>query len=232
MTREFLEHGVAPERIRRIPNGVDTTVFRPAAAAERLRLRRELGLPDVPIAVYTGRLVTYKGLPTLLRAWREVPGALLVLVGEGGADVHACERALRETASAPGMQGRVRFAGAVERVEEWLRAADLFVFPTENEAFGLSLVEAMACGLPCVTTRVGGLRDFVIDGVNAHAVPPADDAALASAIASLLGDTGRRAALGQAARRTVEERFSLAVVAGAYAALMDELCETASGRHA
>ena len=227
MTREFLEQGVAPERVRRIPNGVDTAVFRPAAAGERSSLRRKLGLPDAPIAVYTGRLVTYKGLPALLRAWREVPGALLVLVGEGGADVHACERELRESANAPGLQGRVRFAGAAQRVEEWLRAADVFVFPTENEAFGLSLVEAMACGLPCVTTRVGGLRDFVIDGVNAHVVPPGDDAALAAALAGLLGDAGRGAALGQAARRTVEERFSLAVVAGAYAALMDELCEPA-----
>jgi glycosyltransferase involved in cell wall biosynthesis len=232
MTREFVDHGVAPERVRRIPNCVDTAVFRPAAAGERLRLRRELGLPDVPIAVYTGRLVTYKGLPSLLRAWREVPGALLVLVGEGGADVHACERALRESASAPGMHGRVRFVGAAQRVEEWLRAADVFVFPTENEAFGLSLAEAMACGLPCVTTRVGGLRDFVIDGVNAVAVPPGDDAALAAAIANLLADAGRRSALGQAARRTAEERFSLALVAGAYAALVDELCETVVGRTA
>jgi glycosyltransferase involved in cell wall biosynthesis len=90
----------------------------------------------------------------------------------------------------------------------------------------------MACGLPCVTTRVGGLRDFVIDGVNAVAVPPGDDAALAAAIANLLADAGRRAALGQAARRTAEERFSLALVAGAYAALVDELCETAVGRTA
>jgi glycosyltransferase involved in cell wall biosynthesis len=130
------------------------------------------------------------------------------------------------------MQGRVRFVGAAQRVEEWLRAADVFVFPTENEAFGLSLAEAMACGLPCVTTRVGGLRDFVIDGVNAHAVPPGDDAALAAAIANLLADAGRRAALGQAARRTAEERFSLALVADAYAALVDELCETAIGRPA
>jgi glycosyltransferase involved in cell wall biosynthesis len=146
--------------------------------------------------------------------------------------VHACERALRETASESGLQGRVRFAGATQRVEDWLRAADVFVFPTENEAFGLSLAEAMACGLPCVTTRVGGLRDFVIDGVNAHAVPPGDDAALAAAIVDLLGDAGRRAALGRAARRTAEERFSLAVVAGAYAALVDEVCQTDFGQPA
>jgi glycosyltransferase involved in cell wall biosynthesis len=232
MRREFIEHGVPPERVRRIPNGVDTTVFRPASPDERSRLRGRLGLHDGPVAVYTGRLVTYKGLPSLLRAWRSVPDAALVLVGEGGADLHACERELREFAAAHGMQGRVRFAGVVERVEEWLRAADLFVFPTENEAFGLSLVEAMACALPCVTTRVGGLRDFVADGVNALVVPPADDDALGAAVASLIGDAGRRAVLGQAARRTAEERFSLPVVAGAYAALVDELCEARMRRPA
>ena len=224
MAREYLDHGVPSHRVRRIPNGVDTDMFRPASPAERNILRRHLGLPAGPVAVYTGRLVTYKGLPNLLRAWRSVPDGVLVLVGEGGADVHACEDELREFVHAHALRERVRFAGPVERVDEWLRAADLFVFPTENEAFGLALVEAMACALPCVTTRVGGLRDFVVDGENAMAVPPGEDAALAAAISTLIGDTTRREALGRAARQTVLERFSMAAVAGSYAALIDDLC--------
>jgi glycosyltransferase involved in cell wall biosynthesis len=224
MAREFLDQGVPAARVYRIPNGVDTGVFRPATPDERTGLRRRLDLPDLPVAIYTGRLVTYKGLPSLLRAWRGVPGAVLVLVGEGGADVHSCESVLRAFVDAHGMRERVRFAGPSAHVEEWLRAADLFVFPTENEAFGLSLVEAMACALPSVTTRVGGLRDFVVDGGNATVVPPGDDAALADAISALLADGGRRAALGTAARRTAVERFSLPVVARRYAALLDGLC--------
>jgi glycosyltransferase involved in cell wall biosynthesis len=198
-------------------------VFRPASAEERSVLRRKLGLPSAPVAVYTGRLVSYKGLPSLLRAWRNVPSACLVLVGEGGGDLHACEQELREFVAAEGLQARVRFAGPVERVDDWLRAADLYVFPTEDEAFGLALVEAMACGLPCVTTRIGGLRDFVVDEVNAVAVPTRDEVALAAACGSLLASEGRRATLGAAARRTAVERFGLAAVVGAYASLLDEL---------
>lgn len=225
MAREFLDHGIPEARVYRIPNGVDTAVFRPATADERTSLRRRLNLPAAPIAVYTGRLVTYKGLPSLLRAWQTVPGAALVLVGEGGADVHSCETELREFVEAHAMRERVRFAGPTARVDEWLRAADLFVFPTENEAFGLSLVEAMACALPSVTTRVGGLRDFVVDGENALVVPPGDAEALAHAISALLADADRRTTLGRAARRTAEERFSLPAVAQSYASLVDRLCE-------
>jgi glycosyltransferase involved in cell wall biosynthesis len=227
MAREFVDHGVPAARVFRIPNGVDTAVFRPATPDERTNLRRRLNLPAAPIAVYTGRLVTYKGLPSLLRAWRAVPGAALVLVGEGGADVHSCETELREFVDAHAMRERVRFTGPTARVEEWLRAADLFVFPTEDEAFGLSLVEAMACALPCVTTQVGGLRDFVDDGENALAVPPGDDAALVTAISILVGDSARRESLGRAARQTALKRFSMAAVAGSYAALIDELCAPA-----
>ncbi|HKY00729.1 MAG TPA: glycosyltransferase family 4 protein [Steroidobacteraceae bacterium] len=223
MAREFLENGVPAARIRKIPNGVDTDVFRPASPEERSSLRRKLGLPPAPVAVYTGRLVTYKGLPSLLRAWRNVPDACLVLVGEGGGDLRSCERELREFVTAHGLQARVRFAGPVEQVDDWLRAADLYVFPTEDEAFGLALVEAMACALPCVTTRVGGLRDFVVDGVNAVAVPPGDEAALAAACGTLIADEKQRAALGAAARRTAVERFGLASITAAYGALLDEL---------
>ena len=223
MAREFLDNGVPAARIRRIPNGVDTDIFRPASLEERSTLRRKLGLPPVPVAVYTGRLVTYKGLRSLLRAWREVPDGCLVLVGEGSGDLHSCERELREFVAAEGLQARVRFAGPVEQVDDWLRAADLYVFPTEDEAFGLALVEAMACALPCVTTRVGGLKDFVVDGVNAVAVPPGDETALAAACGALIGNEHQRAALGTAARRTAVERFGLAAVTAAYAALFDEL---------
>jgi len=84
MAKEFLDHGIPADRVHRIPNGVDTAVFRPATPDERARIRQHLGLGSRPVAVYTGRLVSYKGLPSLLRAWRSVADAVLVLVGEGG----------------------------------------------------------------------------------------------------------------------------------------------------
>jgi glycosyltransferase involved in cell wall biosynthesis len=123
----------------------------------------------------------------------------------------------------------VCFTGAVDRVEDWLRAADLFVFPTENEAFGLSLVEAMACGLPAVTTKVGGLGDYVADGINARVIEPGDVHGLVAAIEALLDDPVLAANLGRAARETVCRRFGLDAVAGRYEQLLSGLRETEAG---
>jgi glycosyltransferase involved in cell wall biosynthesis len=205
---------------------VDIDRFQPPAASQRLQLREELGLPAGPVLVYTGRLVSYKGLPLLLEAWRDLCGrrpGTLVLVGEGGADIHHCEAELKAYAATHGIAGRVRFAGAVTRVEDWLRAADLFVFPTENEAFGLSLVEAMACGLPAVTTAAGGIADYAAHGENAWVIEAGDRVALIAAIERLLDDRALASRLGQAARATVRERFAGDAIAGQYERLLTEL---------
>jgi glycosyltransferase involved in cell wall biosynthesis len=224
--RELLAQSVPRERIHRIANGVDTERFQPASEAQRLQLRHALGLPSGPVLVYTGRLVSYKGLPLLLEAWREICGrrsGTLVLVGEGGGDIHNCEAQLRAYAATHGMSERVWFARAVMRVEDWLRAADLFVFPTENEAFGLSLVEAMACGLPAVTTGVGGIGDYAAHGVNTWIVEPGDRVAMIAAIERLLDDRELRSRLGQAAFETVRERYGGDAIAGQYDRLLTEL---------
>jgi glycosyltransferase involved in cell wall biosynthesis len=225
-TQELIAHGVPAGSIQQIGNAVDTDAFRTSTPDERAELRRRLDLPSGLIVVYTGRLVTYKGLLTLLAAWRNVQAtsvdATLVLIGEGGADIHACEDALRDYVTAHGLGESVRFTGAVSNVQDWLRAADAFVFPTENEAFGLSLVEAMACGLPSVTTMVGGIADYVVDDINAMAVPPGEPDALATALREMLHDAVRRQRLGAAARRTAVQHFSVAAVTDAYASLLTE----------
>jgi glycosyltransferase involved in cell wall biosynthesis len=192
-----------------------------------LALRRQLSLPAGPVVIYTGRLVRYKGLPELLEAWRviasERPEACLVLVGEGGGDQQACERQLRQEVAAHGLTASVRFTGAVDNVEDWLRAADIFVFPTHDEAFGLSLVEAMACGLAVVSTRVGGLADIVRDGENAVAVPPASAARLAEALGVLMYDPAYRQRLGSAAREHARTHHDVDVVCDTYRKLLSDL---------
>jgi glycosyltransferase involved in cell wall biosynthesis len=224
--RELVAGGVEPDRIRRIGNGVDTARFRPVSAPERTAIRRALGFgADEALVTYTGRLVSYKGLPLLLRVWREIVAELadarLVLVGEGGGDIQNCEAELRDFVAANGMQDRVVFTGAVGNVHELLQASDVFVFPTENEAFGLSLVEAMACGLPCVAAAVGGVPDIVVDGRNGVLVPPGDGAALRQRLLQLLRERRQAAALGRAARATVLERYSADAVTDAYEALIE-----------
>jgi glycosyltransferase involved in cell wall biosynthesis len=224
--RELLAQAVPRERIHRIANGVDTDRFQPTTATRRIQLRQELELPAGPVLVYTGRLVSYKGLPLLLEAWRVISGrraGTLVLVGEGGGDSHNCEAQLKAYAATHGMGERVRFAGAVTRVEDWLGAADLFVFPTENEAFGLSLVEAMACGLPAVTTAVGGIGDYADHGVNAWIIEAGDGVAMIAGIERLLDDAGLASRLGRAARETVQARYGEDAIAMQYENLLSKL---------
>jgi glycosyltransferase involved in cell wall biosynthesis len=224
--RELLAAGVPTARVHRIPNGVDTDLFRPATRRERAAIRGSLGLPAEGCWVtFTGRLVAYKGLPLLLRVWREiaavVPEARLLLVGEGSGDIANCEAELRAFVTDHGLADRVSFTGPVRDVHRFLQASDVFAFPTENEAFGLSLVEAMACGLPCVASPVGGVPDIVSDGRDGLLVADANARAWRDTLLWMLRDADRRRALGEAARRTAVQRFSVDSVAAAYAKLLD-----------
>jgi glycosyltransferase involved in cell wall biosynthesis len=226
--QELLDAGIEGHKIASLPNGVDTDIFRPAARAEQRELRRELGLPeDDRVFVYTGRLVRYKGLPLLLRAWRELAarrtGIRLLLVGSGGADMHNCEAELKEYVRANDLSEGVVFTGAVDSVHRYLQAADAFVFPTEDEAFGISLIEAMACGLPAVTTSTGGIRDIARDGENALVVEPGCLETLVAAMETLLDDRTLAERLGRAALRTVTERYAREAVVSRYAELLQGL---------
>jgi glycosyltransferase involved in cell wall biosynthesis len=223
---ELRTAAVPPDRIHRIPNGVDVNHFRPPEPGEREALRRELGIsPNAEVATYAGRLVSYKGLPVLLKAWRMVrerhPSALLLLLGSGGADLHNCEDELRREVAAQGMEGNVRFEGATDRVAAYLRASDLFVFPSELEAFGIAVVEAMSAGLPVIATRVGGLQDMVTEDAGCLPVPPGNAEALADALGRLLSDADLRFRMGCSAREAAVSRYSLTAVRDAWHRLLD-----------
>jgi glycosyltransferase involved in cell wall biosynthesis len=211
---EFLAAGVPVERIALLPHGVDTTRFRPAAAGERAALRARLGLPgDALLVTYTGRLLRGKGLEPLVvafgRAAAREPRAHLALVGSGSGQALSVEEELRERVREGGLAARVTFAGRVDDVEDWLRASDVFAFPSIFEALGISLVEAAACGLPCVGSRTGGIVDVIEDGQTGRLFPPGDTDALAAALGELLADPERRAAMGEAARRVALRRFDV-----------------------
>lgn len=223
--QELLAHGVAAQRIARIPNSVDTATFSPVDAAEKRALRIRLGLPERPrVVIYTGRLVTTKGLPSLLRAWRTAvathPDALLLLVGAGGLGLQNCEEALRAYVAHHGLQDSVRFTGPVDNVHEYLQASDVFVFPTQREAFGISVIEAMACGLPVITTTVDGLRDIVHPGKDALAIPADDDDALAHALGTSLEGGEDLQRIAACAREGATDRFSSEKVIESYRDLL------------
>jgi glycosyltransferase involved in cell wall biosynthesis len=231
---ESVRCGVPEERAHLLPHGVDTSSFRPAAEGERESVRRELGLPAGLLAVYTGRLLRGKGLFTLLDAFgdlaRERPDVHLVLVGSGGAEALSVEDELRARASSEPLLGRVVFAGRRERVADWLRAADLFVFPSVFEGLGISLVEALACGLPAIGSRTGGIVDVIDDGRSGLLVPPGDAPSLAQAMRQLLADAARRAEMGRVGRRDVLARFDERDAVAKYRALFASLDGAASRR--
>lgn len=205
LRQEFEDHGVPRNKIVAIPNGVDTQAFAPSGPGQKARLRQALGLPvQTPLAVYAGRLVSYKGLFDLVDAWRDVaqsiPEATLVLVGAGGADIDNCERELRDRVAATGLGGRIIFVGAVSNVQDYLKCADVFVFPSRNEAFGLSVIEAMAAGLPVVSSRAGGLADIARSDNGVLPVEAGNPDSLREALVAILRDETWRRRLGQHAR--------------------------------
>jgi glycosyltransferase involved in cell wall biosynthesis len=223
--REFLEAGVESDLIHTIPNSVDTERFRPVADVEKSGIRRSLGLPeDRKVTAYTGRLVSYKGLPLLLRVWADLAGegdpGLLLLVGAGGSDMHNCEEELREFVREQRLESYVVFTGEVDEVEVYLQAADLFVFPSENEAFGISVIEAMASGLPVACSDAGGLPEIVEDGLTGLSFPSGNGKRLKEILLQLLSDGELRRSLGEAARISAMHRYSEDRVVGLYAELL------------
>jgi len=228
MTAEYLASGVPPARLHVIAQSVDVDRFHPVDASTKRALREKLKLPaDHTLIIFSGRLVSYKGLPNLLKVWRtlaaEFPHATLIIAGAGGVDIFNCESQIKQFVVENGLQDRVRFTGAVKNVDEYLEASDIFAFPTENEAFPLALLEALASGLAAIGTTVGGIPDVLKNEENGLIIPPADEAALTQALRRLMENPDLRAKLITGAQKTVREKYTRAIITDHYARLFN-LC--------
>jgi glycosyltransferase involved in cell wall biosynthesis len=194
--RWAVAQGVRSRRVRTIQNGIDVGRF----ASSRPR-------PDGP-GVLVARLSPEKDVETLLRAVslvvREDPGFRLEIAGDG-----PCMPSLQQTASVLGLNQSVRFLGQVRDVAAVLARSGLFVLSSLSEGISLTLLEAMASGLPVVGTRVGGNPEVVVDGETGLLVPASNPAALAVGLLRLRRDSGEATRMGRAGRRRVEERFDV-----------------------
>lgn len=193
-------YGIRP---RVIYNGFDAERFQPQDPDPALR--RRLAPEGEHVVLYAGGLIPWKGPQYAIRAIKEVPGAVLVVAGEGH-----CRPDLEALAREEGVAGRVRFLGQVPHAElpRLLAVSDVLVGTSfASETFGIILVEAQACEVPVVASRFGGFPEVVQEGVTGLLVPPQDPQALAAALRELLADPTRREEMGRAGRRWAHERF-------------------------
>lgn len=217
--------GVPESRIRLICNGVDTQRFRPGAIRAGVLPSGFAGEDSLVIGT-VGRLETVKDQLTLVKAFVELVRSLpegerlrLVLVGEGSLRA-AIEALLAES----GLARQVWLAGARDDVPALMAALDLFVLPSLAEGISNTVLEAMACGLPVVATRVGGNAELVEEGKTGFLVERDDPTAMAAALAGYVHDSALRQDHGAAARQRIEEQFSLDGMVARYTDLYDELC--------
>jgi glycosyltransferase involved in cell wall biosynthesis len=224
LTAAYLAAGLPADRIQQAPNGVDADRFRPATAAERAALRATLGLPGGrPLILFVGVLAPDKQPDALFEAWlrlQDEPAHVSTLVFVGSTSPRQFEvdaglaADIRRRADERGLGGRVIFVPPTNAVQDYFRAADVFAMPSIREGLPIALLEAMACGLPCVASRLPGATDVMVeDGVNGRLVPPRDVSALSAALRTTLADSVAAERMGAAARRTVEERYTTTQVA-------------------
>jgi glycosyltransferase involved in cell wall biosynthesis len=218
---------VPPARLRMLTPGVRLQPPQPGTSREEIRGR--LGISGFCLG-NVARLEEQKGHEDLLAAIKkvqaEIPGLLLLLVGDGSRGGH-----LRALTKELGLEQVVRFLGTRRDVPEILQALDVFMMPSRWEGIPLTLLEAMGHGLPVISTRVGRAPEIIEDGVNGRLIPVADPGALAAAIQELYRDPEKGRQWGEQARSTVLEKYTLEHFMEQFAAIYLELYEKKGRGH-
>lgn len=201
------------EKYFELPNGVDATRFTPGPKMVPLLERYQL--TGKRIVLFVGGLDAahyFKGVPVLLEALRYLAEDVRAIIVGSGALVPG----LRKLADRLQVSGRAFFAGAAsdQELPAFYRSADVTVLPslTRSEAFGIVLLEGMACGKPVVASALPGVRTVVVDGATGYLAQPGDAGDLASKLRALLDDPAKAAAFGEAGRKRVLERYDWTVV--------------------
>jgi phosphatidylinositol alpha-1,6-mannosyltransferase len=215
-------------RLAQLSPGVDVDRFTPEA--DGAAVRRRHGLGDAPVVVCVSRLVARKGQDVLVAGWPRVlarhPDARLLLVGGGPA-----ENSLRRAIDRLGLARSVVLTGPVpaDELPAHYAAGDVFAMPCRTrragldvEGLGMVFLEAAACGRPVVAGTSGGAPEAVQDGVTGHVVDPRSPDTVADAIAGLLDDPARAAAMGRAGRAWVEQRWSWTTIAATFDDLLEQ----------
>ncbi|MCG6157947.1 glycosyltransferase family 4 protein [Rubinisphaera margarita] len=197
---------IDPAKLQVIYNGVDTDRFHPELKSHRQQIREQYQIePDSPLAVFVGSGWERKGLAVLLKAMRQVPAMNLIVVGRDKS-----HRQFEKQAEQCGIAARIRFAGVQPDVAPYYGAADLFVLPTLYDPFPNAVLEAMASGLPVLTTDTCGGAEFIRDGNSGYVRDALDTDGWIDALQACC-DYDRTQQMGRESRRIVEPHTSLAM---------------------
>jgi glycosyltransferase involved in cell wall biosynthesis len=201
--RQYYDIGDAPVKI--IPNAADTGVFKPLAQCERIRWRKANGLGEQDLLlVFVGGEWKRKGLDFAILALQLIRDEKVKLLVFG----RDAEQAKFENLAAEcGVSQRVFFVGFRRDVAEAMGASDIFVFPSWYEAFSLATIEAAACGLPIVATKINGTEDFIVPGETGFFIEH-DPEQIAEVLSKLIDNAADRARMGANARRVVEQHYT------------------------
>ncbi len=201
--------------IQTITNFVNCDVYTPIADEEkRARCRAQYATPDEPLLVHLSNFRPVKRVTDVVKIFGRVArerAAQLILVGDGP-DRSAAEWLAHDL----GIHECVHFLGKQERVAELLAIADLMLMPSELESFGLAALEAMACRVPSIATRVGGVPELIEEGVTGLLFPVGDVEAMAAGALSLLNDPARLETMRETARKDAKKRFCANLVVPQY----------------
>src|SRR5262245_41435559 len=207
------QEGIARDKMVTLYNGVDLAGISSTAGDHHWRMNHGCG-PHDPVIASVGNIRRVKGMDTLIHAaalvCREVPQARFIIIG--GDDELTYARQLRQTICSLGLDKNIFFAGHSQRVIPILKSSQAFCLLSRSEGFSNAILEAMACGLPCVVTGVGGNPEAVINDVSGFVVPPDDPECAADCLLRLLHNRAKACAMGAAGHGLVATRFTTEVM--------------------
>ena len=210
---DLVSLGINKERIRKIPNGikVDSDTWQPNGERKAICVTKINQLPN-------------KGIDILLKAWKILTqkynkDTKLQIFGAG--DCTIFDRLVSDLQ----VGDYVHFAGFTENIKDFLLNSHVFILPSRVEGLSNALLEAMSLGLPCIATDISGNQDLIQNGINGLLVPNADPEKLADKVAFVLDNSESTRELGSRARKTIEEGYTIAIVADRYMELYQKLIE-------
>jgi glycosyltransferase involved in cell wall biosynthesis len=228
-TRRYLldREDLDDSKVTMIPNGIDAEIFRPASDQERLRAREMLEIPSEAFVVGgVGRLVPQKNFSLFLKVASNVlrvhPGVVFVIAGTG-----PLESQLREEAATLGISGHIRFLGHVTERVGLYHALDTLMMTSDFEGTPMTLLEAMASGLPVVASAVDGIAEVCIHGKNALMVPPGDPEQFQESLRCLVDRKILSQSLGAEGRRRILESYDIRAIARSVERVYEEVLESA-----